>query len=165
MKKLTRKDFLKTCPLAVLSVFHLPAWLRGKEATPAAGGRGVQTTAPEQEKMIAYCGLGCSECPTFIATQKNDDKMREETAKKWSEMFHQDIKPGDINCDGCVSQSSRLFNYCGICEIRKCGKEKNVKNCAYCDEYPCEKLSAFLKNVPEAKATLDAIRKKKTVIG
>jgi hypothetical protein len=91
--------------------------------------------------------------------------MREETAKKWSEMFHQDIKPGDINCDGCVSQSSRLFNYCGICEIRKCGKEKNVKNCAYCDEYPCEKLSAFLKNVPEAKATLDAIRKKKTVIG
>jgi hypothetical protein len=158
MKKLTRKDFLKTCPLAVLSVFQLPAWLRGKGATPAAGGRGVQTTAPEQEKMIAICGLGCSECPAFIATQKNDDKMREETAKKWSEMFHQDIKPGDINCDGCVSQSSRLFNYCAICEIRKCGKEKNVKNCAYCDEYPCEKLSAFLKNVPEAKATLDEIR-------
>ena len=158
MKKLTRKDFLKTCVLAVVSVFHLPARLRGKEATPAAGGRGVQTTTPEKDKMIATCGLGCSECPAFIATQKNDDKMREETAKKWSEMFHQDIKPGDINCDGCVSQSSRLFNYCAICEIRKCGKEKNVKNCAYCDEYPCEKLSVFLKNVPEAKATLDAIR-------
>ena len=31
MKKLTRKDFLKTCVLAVVSVFHLPAWLRGKE--------------------------------------------------------------------------------------------------------------------------------------
>jgi len=161
MKKMTRKGFLKTCLLAVLAVFHLPVWLRGKEAAPAAGGRGVQSTAPEQEKMIAYCGLGCSECPTFIATQKNDDKMREETAKKWSEMFHADIKPGDINCDGCTSQSSKLFNYCGTCEIRKCGKEKNVKNCAYCEEYPCEKLSAFLKNVPEAKATLDEIRKKR----
>ncbi|MCJ7643385.1 MAG: DUF3795 domain-containing protein [Candidatus Aminicenantes bacterium] len=158
MKKLTRKDFLKTCVLAVLSVFHLPAWLRGKEAAPAAGSRGAQTATPEQEKMIAFCGIGCSECPTFIATQKNDDKMREETAKKWSEMFNAEIKPGDINCDGCTSQSSRLFDYCGKCEIRKCGKEKNVKNCAYCDEYPCEKLSAFLKNVPEAKATLDEIR-------
>jgi len=161
MKIMTRKNFLRTCGLAVLSVFHLPAWLRGKETVTAAGGRGAQTKAPGQEKMIAYCGLGCSDCPTFIATQKNDDKMREETAKKWSEMFHQDIKPGDINCDGCTSQSSKLFNYCGMCEIRKCGKEKNVKNCAYCDEYPCEKLSAFLKNVPEAKATLDEIREKR----
>ena len=161
MKKLTRKDFLKTWPLAVLSVVHLPAWLRGKEVARPAGGRGVQTTAPVQEKMIAFCGLGCSECPTFIATQKNDDKMRAETAKKWSEMFHADIKPGDINCDGCTSQSSKLFDYCGKCDIRKCGKEKNVKNCAYCDEYPCEKLSAFLKNVPEAKATLEEIRKKR----
>jgi len=161
MKKLTRKDFLKTCVLAVFSVFHLPAWLRGKEAAPAAGGWGVQSTASKQEKMIAYCGIVCSECPTFIATQKNDDKMREDTAKKWSEMFHADIKPADINCDGCTSQSSRLFNYCGKCEIRKCGKENNVKNCAYCNGYPCEKLSAFFKNAPEAKATLDEIRKKR----
>lgn len=145
MKKLTRKEFLKTCPLAALSFFLLPAWVRRKE----------------EEKMIAFCGLGCSECPTFLATQKNDDKMREETAKKWSEMFHAEIKPADINCDGCVSQSSRLFSYCGMCEIRKCGKEKKVKNCAYCDEYPCGKLSDFLKNAPEAKATLDEIRKKK----
>ena len=158
MKKLTRKNFLKTCVPAVLSVFHLPAWLRGKEAARAAGSRGAQTKAPAQEKMIAFCGIECSECPTFVATQKNDDKMREETAKKWSEMFHADIKPGDINCDGCTSQSSKLFSYCGKCDIRKCGKEKNVKNCAYCDEYPCEKLTAFFKNAPEAKATLDEIR-------
>ncbi len=161
MKKLTRKEFLKTCPLAALSFFHLPAWVRRKEAASGNEGQGQQTSAPAQEKMIAFCGIGCSECPTFLATQKNDDKMREETAKKWSEMFHAEIKPADINCDGCVSQSSRLFSYCGMCEIRKCGKEKKVKNCAYCDEYPCEKLSNFLKNAPEAKATLDEIRKKK----
>ena len=23
-------------------------------------------------KMIAYCGLGCTECPTYLATQAND---------------------------------------------------------------------------------------------
>ena len=113
------------------------------------------------EKMIAYCGIACSECPAYIATQKNDDKMRDETAKKWSEMFHADIKPADINCDGCPTDAERLFNYCAQCEIRKCAREKGMKNCAYCAEYPCEKLSAFLKNVPEAKALLDEIRKKK----
>ena len=32
------------------------------------------------EKMIAYCGLVCSDCGAFIATQKNDDKMRAEVA-------------------------------------------------------------------------------------
>ena len=35
-----------------------------------------------------------------------------------------------------------------------------MKDCAYSDEYPCEKLSAFLKNAPEAEATLDEISKK-----
>jgi hypothetical protein len=149
MNNLTRKDFLKTSMLAVLSFFNVPRWLRGSG----------QTAAPAEEKIVAYCGIGCSECPTYIATQKNDDKMREETAKKWSEMFHSGIKPGDINCDGCTSSSSKLFDYCGKCDIRKCGKEKGVKNCAYCAEYPCEKLSAFLKNVPEAKAVLDGIKK------
>ncbi|MCK4356498.1 DUF3795 domain-containing protein [Candidatus Bipolaricaulota bacterium] len=24
------------------------------------------------EKMIAYCGLICTNCPAYIATQKND---------------------------------------------------------------------------------------------
>jgi hypothetical protein len=158
MKKLTRKDFLKTSILAIASVFHAPGWLRGKEAARAEGTR---STSSEPEKMIASCGLVCSECPTFIATQKNDDKMREETAKKWSEMFHSDIKPADINCDGCTSNSTKLFNYCGKCDIRKCAKEKGVKNCAYCADYPCEKLTAFLKNAPEAKVVLDDIRKKK----
>lgn len=153
MKQLSRKEFLKICPLAAFSVFPMPRWLRGNVA--------AQETPAEPEKMIACCGLVCSECPTFIATQKNDDKMREETAKKWSEMFHSDIKPADINCDGCTSNSTRLFNYCNQCEIRKCVREKGVKNCAYCADYPCEKLVAFQKNAPEATVVLDDIRKKK----
>ena len=33
------------------------------------------------DKMIAFCGLTCTECPAFIATQKNDNKEREKVAK------------------------------------------------------------------------------------
>jgi hypothetical protein len=39
--------------------------------------------------------------------------------------------------------------------IRKCAREKKVANCAYCADYPCQKLSAFLAQAPEAKATLE----------
>lgn len=36
------------------------------------------------DKMIAFCGLTCTECPAFIATQKNDNKEREKVAKDYS---------------------------------------------------------------------------------
>ena len=111
------------------------------------------------DRMIAYCGIVCTECPGFEATQKNDDAKRKETAEAWSKQFNMPIKPEDINCDGCKSEGKRLFGYCNICEIRKCGKEKPVDNCAYCDEYACEKLTKFFVMAPHVKATLEEIRK------
>ena len=36
------------------------------------------------EKIIAYCGLICSECPAYIATQKDSDEERKKVAEKWS---------------------------------------------------------------------------------
>jgi len=111
------------------------------------------------EKVIAYCGLVCSECPAFIATQKNDYEEKVKVAKTWSEMFKSEIKPEDINCDGCLAKTENHFSYCSTCEIRICASEKNLKNCAYCDDYPCKKLSDFFKAVPEAKTNLEEIRK------
>lgn len=29
------------------------------------------------EKMIAFCGLVCTECRAFIATQNNDEEIRQ----------------------------------------------------------------------------------------
>jgi len=34
--------------------------------------------------MIAMCGLDCNDCIAFIATQKNDDKLREKVVEAWS---------------------------------------------------------------------------------
>ena len=65
---------------------------------------------------------------------------------------------GDINCDGCKSDSKRLINYCSICEIRKCAQEQGVENCAYCSDYACEKLTKFFAMVPHAKTSLEKIR-------
>ena len=108
--------------------------------------------------MVAYCGIFCSDCGAYIATKKNDDKLRQEQADKWSKQYNHPIKTEDINCDGCTS-NSKLINYCSVCEIRKCGMEKGVINCAWCSAYPCAKLDVIFKHAPATRQTLDAIKK------
>ena len=110
-------------------------------------------------KMIAYCGLVCSECPTFLATQANDDAKRKEVAELWSRLYGVPRKPQDMNCDGCLAEGGRLFGHCRTCEIRKCAREKKLANCAYCADYACKKLDPVFKSIPTAKKTLDEIRK------
>ena len=111
------------------------------------------------EKIIGFCGLICSECPAYLATQKDDDNERRKVAEMWSKEFNTNMKPEDINCDGCLVTEGKLFSHCKVCEIRKCGLEKNLKNCAYCEDFACERLSKFFEMAPEAKTTLEKIRK------
>jgi len=63
------------------------------------------------KEMIAVCGLDCHECGAFLATQDNDDQKRAEVAQEWSRLFKVEIKPEDINCDGCQSIGGLVFNY------------------------------------------------------
>ena len=106
------------------------------------------------------CGVICSECPAFIATQKNDDNEKKKVAEIWSKEFKIELKPEDINCYGCLIESEKVLGYCNICEIRRCGKNKNLKNCAYYGEYKCEKLINFFKMAPKAETAIDEIKNK-----
>jgi Protein of unknown function (DUF3795) len=63
-----------------------------------------------------------------------------------------------VICDGCLAGDGRLGGHCLECEIRACGVARGVTNCAYCDDYGCPKLEGFLGFVPEARATLEAVR-------
>ena len=110
------------------------------------------------DEMVSFCGLLCNECGAFIATKNDDDQKRAEVAQLWSKQYNADFKPEDINCDSCLSDGGRLFSHCKVCEIRKCGKEKGIVNCAYCNEYACEKLGEFFQMVPDAKKRLDEIK-------
>jgi hypothetical protein len=114
---------------------------------------------PPMEKMIAVCGIECHQCPAFLATRENDDLKRKEVAEMWSKDFKAEIKPEDINCEGCTSGKERLFSHCHVCEIRKCGREKQLQNCAYCADYSCSKLNGLFQMIPQGKVVLDEIRK------
>ncbi len=112
------------------------------------------------EKMIAYCGLVCTDCNAYIATQKNDDAMRKELAEKWTKEYNHPFKAEDINCVGCIPTDGAHIGHCFMCEIRKCGMAKGVKNCGWCADYSCGKTEEFFKMVPDCKKTLDAVKKR-----
>ena len=108
-------------------------------------------------KMIAYCGLVCSDCPTFLATQSNDDEARARTAAYYVEKFNFTVKPEDINCDGCLTVNGRLYEYCRNCKIRVCCKEKGIDSCALCGEQPCINLKKLHALSPDAKACFEKL--------
>ena len=109
-------------------------------------------------KLISFCGLVCDGCGAYLATKTDDDEKRKEVSETWSKLYGADIKPADINCNGCRSEGETVFSYCRVCGIRKCGREKGVQNCAHCEEYICDKLEKFFEMAPEAKKKLDEIR-------
>jgi len=111
----------------------------------------------KMKKLIAYCGIDCSECPAYLATQSGDIKEIEKVAKEWSTET-MSFKPEEIRCQGC-NQDEEVFSWCSQCPIRICCKEKGYENCAHCEEYVCEKLTMTFDKTPAAKERLDEIRK------
>ena len=112
------------------------------------------------ERMIAVCGLDCLQCEARLATQANDEAAKERVAKKWREEYHSPgINAEYVTCDGCRAFDARLGGHCLECEIRACGVERGVANCAHCSEFDsCAKLASFLKMVPFVRPTLEEIR-------
>ena len=102
-------------------------------------------------KLIAYCGLDCEKCEARIATINNDDALREQVAKKWSEWNKVDITKDMINCEGCRIDGKKT-PYCEtLCEIRKCAVSKNFSTCGDCNEMStCEKVGAIISNNKDA---------------
>ncbi len=109
-------------------------------------------------EMIAYCGLVCTDCPAYIATQADDTEALERIAVQWREEYNApDLTVDSVICDGCLN-GGRKCGHCAECEIRACGVEKGILNCAHCDDYPCDGLVQFFGFVPEAQETLDNVR-------
>ena len=115
-------------------------------------------------EQIAYCGLGCHSCAIYLATREQDEEkkreMRVDIAQQIKEHYGQECKPEDVNdCDGCKTESGRLYFGCEKCQIRSCARQKGVENCAHCDEYACEKLEKFFQTDPIARERLDQIKR------
>lgn len=105
--------------------------------------------------MIAYCGLDCEKCDAYLATIRDDQALREKTAKLWSEWNRVEILPEHINCEGCRANGKKTFYCDSLCEIRKCAMKKGFETCGGCPELEtCPTLATIASNNPDALRNL-----------
>ncbi|MDY6795475.1 MAG: DUF3795 domain-containing protein [Actinomycetota bacterium] len=110
-------------------------------------------------EMTAYCGLECSECSAYLATQKDDMEELARVAAEWSKQFGIEIPAESIICDGCKVEDGRLCSYCSMCQARTCAAGKGLPTCGHCEEYACATLEAC-PGYPMGKELLDRINAK-----
>lgn len=108
------------------------------------------------KQLIACCGLDCENCDARRATVENDQGLKEETARKWSEMNQTpEITAATINCMGCRTGGAK-FAFCSdYCQIRKCVCSKGFDTCGDCPELDhCQIVGAVFQHAPCAKENL-----------
>jgi hypothetical protein len=112
-------------------------------------------------KMIAYCGMDCSECPAYVATQTKNEGMKKQVAEFMNQKLGAKYTAADINCDGCTTDK-KLVPHCRACEARTCGVGRKVANCAVCKDFECGKLTKLYTMIPPtARQNLQALRNAK----
>jgi len=108
-------------------------------------------------EMIAYCGLDCTKCDAFKATQTRNRALKKTIAERWSKELKTRIGPADVECRGCKSET--LSAWClRFCKIRPCADARGLETCARCSDYPCVELQRFLSTEQAAKDNLERVR-------
>ena len=106
-------------------------------------------------KWLACCGLDCEKCDARIATVNDDAKMREETAKLWTQLNGVEISADMIHCTGCRVSGAKTPFCDHLCEIRKCVRKKKYNTCADCaDMDTCERWKPIISNNAQALKNL-----------
>jgi len=111
-------------------------------------------TSPQPMALMAYCGIDCAACPAYMATQAMDIEKLTSLAQEW---FDGSTDHAIILCDGCKS-TGRIMQWCSMCPTRASAIERGVENCAYCEDYGCEKLLKVFEMSAAAKENLERIR-------
>lgn len=102
-------------------------------------------------KLIAYCGLDCEQCQAYIATQTNDDALRQKVAADWTKLNNVEITPEMINCDGCRADGRKTPFCDSLCEIRQCAIKNNFETCGNCaDLKSCGKIKMIIDHNDQA---------------
>jgi hypothetical protein len=111
------------------------------------------------DRLISACGLECSDCAAYIATQKDDAKAVSAVAAKWSQLFDASVADDAVWCDGCMTGRDRLCANAEECDVRACVRKRGLDTCAACGDYACDKLEQLLAVVgPGARETLESLR-------
>ena len=123
-------------------------------------GMGKEESQKENEMkdFMAFCGLDCEVCEARIATENNDEALREKVAKLWSELNGVEITPEMIHCTGCRMPGAKTPYSDSLCPIRKCAMSRHLETCGNCGEMAsCGELAQIIGNNAEALENLQKL--------
>ena len=126
---MSRRRFLETTTAAAGGCL-LCGLARPVGATPGPESSGVGGSAehgrpPVSDALLGYCGLYCGGCQAYQETTTGKKPADEDSTR----------------CLGCASEV--VASWCQECAIKDCARQKGLRTCRPCEEYPCEKLKAF----------------------
>ena len=91
--------------------------------------------------FLGKCGNDCGYCPLYKDNLLSEDE-RVKAAKGCSIYINWNPDPAKLKpCWGYQSQEG--FTYLPNCKNRKCAFHNEIRNCAYCSEFPCEDSPRF----------------------
>lgn len=82
----------------------------------------------KKDLLLGYCGLYCGNCLFYQNTVKG-------TGTDMGDGVY-------IECHGC--ESNHASPWCTECALKACCREKRIRTCIECGEYPCEALEEFI---------------------
>ena len=106
------------------------------------------------KKFTCFCGLYCENCAVKVKVEPAAKNLYSEMKSAGFEDVISFIPGGegfwsflkgmaeDNMCISCRDGGGDPG-----CSVRLCAKEKGVEMCAFCDEYPCDKIAGFLKRI------------------
>ncbi len=91
------------------------------------------------QPILTRCGYRCDLCLAYKPNVEKNPANQKILSDGWFKYFGFRLQPEKIICDGCMSANPKLIDI--SCPIRPCVIEKELDNCAQCEQYVCDKLA------------------------
>ena len=95
----------------------------------------------DYKQMTAPCGLDCFNCHFYLA-HWNQEAMNQ--VEQWSKEFNIPLEimlcRGCRNHNGQIPLQKHVFGEAHRCAAYECAKDRGVKFCGDCEEFPCDNL-------------------------
>lgn len=102
------------------------------------------------QAKLSKCGFRCDLCLAYRPNIELHPENRKKLSDGWHTYFGFRIPPEDIFCAGCSAEGEPILDK--ECPVRPCVVERDLPNCASCDQYICHKLTQRLITFDEIQA-------------
>lgn len=119
------------------------------------------TDSNSGEWDISVCGLNCATCDIYQASHGNE-ALRDEIMAWFRRERNEVVDPEQIRCETC--RGSLDCHWSPECRMMLCAKERGLRHCFECVEFPCPRVDEFSSDgVPHHGRTIENSKRMKEI--